>query len=350
MLDLYPSWQRGSNGGPMIRDAGWYATHRDMLNHPIVGICQPVKPDDPKRGSASRFEAWHWLIANAAYTECEWNNKGRRQTINAGQLVAGRAFLAHVWNWSEKTVRVFLSQLLREHMITLATDQIRGQQRANTTNIITLCNYLRYQLSDEERKEPEGPAKGQQGASEGPAKGHISNKDTNIQIPPLPPMLGGDDAKPDFETFWQAFPGGRKRGKGKARELFQKIVSGQHRKLRAKPETLIEAAERYAATKPDPDYVPMPQTWLNSGRWEDDLAESQPGSPAKPWWTDPAKVSAVTDSQWRGSIARYANGIWPVDKLGPPPGSKRCMVPEHIIAELGLAEKYDANGLSREAH
>lgn len=177
----------GHNGGPTLRDAGWYATHRDMLSHPIVGICQPVKPADPTRGSASRFEAWHFLIANASYGEREWLNKGRKQTIQPGQLVAGRAYLAHAWNWTEKTVRGFLKQLLDEQMITLATDAIRGQQRANTANIITLCNYLKYQLSDDEVQSVEGPAKGQQRATEGPAKGQIENKDTNKQINKTPP-------------------------------------------------------------------------------------------------------------------------------------------------------------------
>ena len=172
---------KGHNGGPTLRDAGWYATHRDMLNHPIVGICQPVNPADPKRGSASRFEAWHWLIASASYGEREWMNKGQLQTIQPGQLVAGRAHLSHVWNWTEKTVRVFLKQLLDEQMITLATDSIRGQQRANTANIITLCNYLRYQLSSDDEIEQKGPAKGQPRASQGPAKGQIENKETNKQ-------------------------------------------------------------------------------------------------------------------------------------------------------------------------
>jgi hypothetical protein len=174
----------GHNGGPPIRDAGWYATHRDMLDHPIVGIGKPVKPADPSRGSLSRFEAWHWLIANAAYSEQTYRNKGAEQILQPGQLVGGRDYLAKAWNWSEKTVRWFLKTLIDEQMITLATDRIRGQQRANTANIITLCNYLKYQLGEDEQRPAEGPPKGQPAASEGPANGQIYNKETNIQITP----------------------------------------------------------------------------------------------------------------------------------------------------------------------
>lgn len=171
----------GDNGGPPIRDAGWYATHRDMLNHPIVGAANPVRPNDPSRGAFSRFEAWHWLIANAAYAERRWLNRGEMQTLERGQVVAGRAYLAHQWNWSEKQVRLFLDRLINELMITVVISEKRGQQRANTANIITLCNYMRYQLGEDELQVAEGPAKGQQRASEGPAKGHIDNKGTKEQ-------------------------------------------------------------------------------------------------------------------------------------------------------------------------
>lgn len=192
----------GDNGGPPLRDPGWYATHRDMLNHPIVGIGKPVKPADPTRGSVSRFEAWHWLIANCAYGQRDWFNKGQKQTLQPGQVVAGRAYLANLWNWTEKTVRVFLKQLLDEQMITLATDAIRGQQRANTANIITLCNYLKYQLGDDEAQTTEGPAKGQSGASEGPAKGQIEYKETNKQSLGIPPNPQTEPPQASPTSVW----------------------------------------------------------------------------------------------------------------------------------------------------
>jgi uncharacterized protein YdaU (DUF1376 family) len=95
--------------------------------------------------------------------------------------------------------------------------------------------------------------------------------------PYSPPV--GDEHPLDrvFEEFWAAFPPGRKQGKGTARDLFGQIVSGRHRKRRAKAADLIEAAKRYAATKPDPQYTPAPTTWLNQGRWEDEPTGGGPG-------------------------------------------------------------------------
>jgi hypothetical protein len=64
------------------------------------------------------------------------------------------------------------------------------------------------------------------------------------------------------------------------------------------------------------------------------------------WWHDPAKVAAVTPSQWRGSIAKHAAKIWPIDKLGPPPGDRGCLVPRAIIDELELSDRYDEHGIA----
>jgi hypothetical protein len=190
---------KGHNGGPPIRDAGWYATHRDMLNHPIVGIGKPVKPADPNRGSLSRFEAWHWLIANAAYRAQPINNLGMRMTLQPGQVMGARAYLAREWNWSEMTVRWFLKVLLDEHMITLATDKIRNQQRTNTANIITLCNYLKYQLGEDEQQPAEQPANNQPTTSQQPQ----SNKETNIQIEDRSAFVRASDPK----SFWDGSHG-----------------------------------------------------------------------------------------------------------------------------------------------
>jgi hypothetical protein len=175
---------QGHNGGPPLRDAGWYATHRDMLNHPIVGIGKPVKPADPTRGSLSRFEAWHWLIANAAYKAQPINNTGKVMDLQPGQVMGARSYLAREWNWSEMTVRWFLKTLLDEHMITLATDKLRNQPRTNTANIITLCNYLKYQLGEDEQKSVNNQqTSSQQPASNQPATSQQpqSNKETNKQ-------------------------------------------------------------------------------------------------------------------------------------------------------------------------
>ncbi len=151
---------------------------------------------------------------------------------------------------------------------------------------------------------------------------------------------GGGDL---FEAFWQAFPKGRKQAKGEAHTTFKKIVAGKHKVGFATAAELIEGARRYAATKPDPDYTPMPITWLNQGRWMDDV----PVAPETPWWEDRAKLAAMTDDRWRKGISEHAGATWPVGVLSPPPGHPQCKVPARIVAELNLTEIYDSRGLKR---
>src|SRR5262249_52949274 len=77
-----------------------------------------------------------------------------------------------------------------------------------------------------------------------------------------PADAGSPTVALQFEEFWVVFPPGRKKDKGGALVVFAKIITGKHTH-RASAATLIDAAKRYAATKPNPEYTPMPTTWLN---------------------------------------------------------------------------------------
>lgn len=80
----------------------------------------------------------------------------------------------------------------------------------------------------------------------------------------------------DFDRFWRVFPAGRKTDKPKAAAIFGQIVAGKHKLIsKTDAEAIISGAERYAATNPDPQYVPIPKTWLNGARWEDVPAAPQ---------------------------------------------------------------------------
>ena len=72
-----------------------------------------------------------------------------------------------------------------------------------------------------------------------------------------------------FDTFWAAYP--RKVGKGDARKAFGKV--------KVPVEMLIAAVEKQKQSndwlKDGGRYIPNPSTWLNQGRWEDDLPGEQ---------------------------------------------------------------------------
>jgi hypothetical protein len=127
------------------------------------------------------------------------------------------------------------------------------------------------------------------------------------------PQKGGTTQKSDpndFERFWRAFPPGRKIDKGDCRDLFDKIVSGKHKTRRVSAEEIIAAVERYAATKPDPKYTPAVKTWLNGGRWEDDVCQPQPRKAANP------------ETQLAELAASDAGKEW-IARLGPEAGMQK---------------------------
>jgi hypothetical protein len=98
-----------------------------------------------------------------------------------------------------------------------------------------------------------------------------------------------DELGVKFEQFWSIFPAGRKRAKGKCRSIFVQIARGGHYQFKASADEMIDAARRYASTKPDSKYVPMPLTWLNQGRWEDDATQAEaPATQAKVEYHYPA--------------------------------------------------------------
>lgn len=93
-------------------------------------------------------------------------------------------------------------------------------------------------------------------------KGHKTEDD----IPPKSPSPG--DA---FERFWSVYP--RKIGKQSAKRAFDRV--------KVPIETLVTAVERQKCsdqwTQNNGQFIPHPATWLNQGRWEDELPESTGG-------------------------------------------------------------------------
>lgn len=62
------------------------------------------------------------------------------------------------------------------------------------------------------------------------------------------------------------------------------------------------------------------------------------------WWANPNRVAEITDQYWIETIGTFANGIWSIDKLGPPPGHPKCIVPRHIAMQLQIDHRWTAQG------
>ncbi|MTE20330.1 hypothetical protein F0L17_14680 [Streptomyces sp. TRM43335] len=147
-----------------------------------------------------------------------------------------------------------------------------------------------------EEKETHTPAVGDVPAA-GPAPQSVCDEGTL-------PMFGDDappsghrkpkDSAPDepdgFDDFWQAYP--RKVGKPAARKAYAAVV-----RQGAAPQALLEAVRAHAAAwerrRVEKRYIPHPTTWLNQGRYEDELDDTAPSGGGagghQPWQCPPAE-------------------------------------------------------------
>lgn len=96
---------------------------------------------------------------------------------------------------------------------------------------------------------------------EGSRKKEVGSKEVGVS-PQSPP------AGAAFDLFWHAYP--RKVGKDAAKKAFSRV--------KEPVETLLAAIERQKCGRQWQEnggqYIPNPATWLNQGRWQDEVPEA----------------------------------------------------------------------------
>lgn len=389
----------GHNGSPDEIDwsqyGGFIVEARDSRHHHIVGYGKQVRPCEPDRGFCfSVNEAWRDLLHECRYRDGHVMNGGRKMIVERGSLIGAVSWLANRWNWTPMTVRTFLDKLEKDGMI---SRHVPGASESNkhvgkTAGVISVCNYDKFNPMRDVEQQSKQQTNSKQTANEQQTNNNNirKNKETRKQdskevdsfalaaeaapgegqtplfpevflVPkasaPVAPPAVKTEPEPDpaercFEEFWAAFPPGRKQGKGDARAAFRKIISGQHRiGRRVQAADLLAAVRQYAKTKPDPKYAPMPSTWLNQGRWEDDVCRTTsaagnldaatesamvgPNGRKWGWWLE-RDYSRLDLAFWRRKLETIKpNGTWPWWELGAPPGHPECIMPAEIVAQYG---------------
>jgi DNA-binding MarR family transcriptional regulator len=105
-----------------------------------------------------------------------------------------------------------------------------------------------------------------------------------------------DETETMFNEFWQAYP--KKRDKARARKSFFKIKN-----LSDVFPHLMQGLEQQKASadwkKDGGKYIPLPSSWLNGERWEDELTtQAQPPvSPSSAWGGIPIVGSASDETE-----------------------------------------------------
>jgi hypothetical protein len=203
---------RETNGATPIdwREYGGFIVEaRDARSHPIVGYGKPVKPADPERGSHSCNEAWRDLLHECRYQDGFVMNGGLKMEVRRGELVGAISWLANRWNWTPKTVRVFLDRLERDGMISRfrsdtyrdTTEVYQGNRTGNQASIISVTNYELFNAPPEVARQAQGQSRGNQAAIEGQSRGNSTkdkqtNKGTNEQESPNQTRVREDELHP----------------------------------------------------------------------------------------------------------------------------------------------------------
>ena len=93
--------------------------------------------------------------------------------------------------------------------------------------------------------------------------------------PPKPPAHKLADVPDGFTKFWEAYPRnamGRKVGKQAALNRWKKLRPSPDRTDQIIAALATQTAQHHWQNAKGEDYVPNPATWLNEGRWDDELA------------------------------------------------------------------------------
>ena len=125
----------------------------------------------------------------------------------------------------------------------------------------------------------------------------------------------------DFLDFYAAYP--RHVGKEAARRAFVKAV-----KAGTPAADIIEGARRYAAATAaagtETRYVAHPATWLNAGRWSDDMQDAAPVEPT-PWQ---AKTARMIQPVQAAAVVNNAPAL--TGATNPAPAAPLAIEPGYI--------------------
>jgi len=100
-----------------------------------------------------------------------------------------------------------------------------------------------------------------------------------------------------FDRFWKAYP--RRVGKKVAEKALAKALR------ETSIDTIIGALVRQTPSWTDPKFIPHPATWLNAGRWADEVGETSTGPPRKEFVPD---ATMPTREELEQRYARRSGG------------------------------------------
>ena len=214
--------------------------------------------------------------------------------VHRGQVLTSLRDIAEECSWWEnRKVRKYSAQKIKRIIDTLC--EIGFCKRISDTfgTHLSICNYETYQDAGNYISDNTVTAPLQQcdNSVTNSNKGNKANKENNNtprkHIDNATNRMTKSEVDDEFDRFWAEYP--NKKAKLKARAKFRAALNASEDT--PTPETLITGAEQYAKwcrhTGQEVGFIAHPTTWLNQGRWLDELDFNQNKPKQKPKPVDP---------------------------------------------------------------
>lgn len=239
-----------------MEPTGWIKLHRKILSNPLFK-------------NPNYLVVWVHLLLRASYSERKTYFEGNLIDLKPGQIVIGYTQLASLTGLSRATCQRAVSAIRDRYAI--------DTQAGRGSTLISIKNWESYQETDTQASAERALYK----------EKRIKNKEFIIKktIAKKEKMTSSD-----FGEFWETYP--RKVGKAASERKFLSLDRGLKDKI-------LRSLEMQKMTWEDPKFIPHPTTWLNQGRWDDEVETvSTPGS------TDMVKVGdrLITRAQYEHQL------------------------------------------------
>lgn len=246
---------------------GWVKFERNTLDNPVIFK------------DTEHLAVWLYLLVNAAYKDTKAAFGGKIIDLKPGQLLTSRNIIAGALKINHQKIWRILLLFKNEQLIEQATDRHRTlitiKDASFIENVYVQQNEQRMYNHCTTEQENEKEEKKSSKRKEGKDK-ELSNKDRIYN--PCGPLYGSTlttekaTQKTDyFEEFWAEYP--KKVGKAYAKRCFLKL--NPTRETTDRMLSAIKEQRQSREWQRDMgQYIPNPSTWLNQGRWEDQLSDS----------------------------------------------------------------------------
>ena len=254
-----------------MNDEGVFTVYRGVFKHPIFD-----------GEEYSRRDAWLWLVGNAVWKPTRVRIVGSIIPLERGQLAYSERFMAKAWGWSKSRVHRFLLELQAENMLIVGCSKIGphdDQKSDHETNRLTICNYDNYQFAGTSNRTTNEPASGPRADQQRTKEEELNKERIDIvrseatdesPIALIPKTKRSTGIDPSFIEFYSAYP--RRQSKQDAIKAYSAVL-----KTGVTHETImrgLEAAKRVDRRFRDPQFTPLPASWLRAGGFEDEAGST----------------------------------------------------------------------------